>query len=213
MALFWVVKWKPFFDDYTGPYRDKYHFWPGFLLLVRIFLFVAIASNVSKGPILNLTLVCTTAAILFLLNQPGVYKTWFLSLIESFTYFNLVLFSIGTAYVLQQNSKKHTAGLYSKEKTVLLCVGSMFLLFCGIVAVNLFQIVGGTHYWGQVKVWLQEKKWPWRKRKTVRSLVLRHSLTDSLSSSSSEDELDPILQNAPPVARYDKLREPLVETN
>jgi predicted outer membrane repeat protein len=212
-ALFWVIKWKPFFDAYTGPYRDKYHFWPGFLLLVRIFLFVAIASNVSKGPILNLTLVCTTASILFLLNQPGVYKTWFLSVIESFTYFNLVLFSIGTAYVLQQNSKDDTAGDYPKEKTVCLCVGSMFLLFCGIVAWNLFHIVGGTDYWGQVKVWLQEKKWPWRKRKTVRPLVLRHSVTDSLSSSSSEDELDPILQNAPPVARYDKLREPLVETN
>ena len=100
--LFWVVKWKPFFDAYTGPYRDKYQFWPGFLLLVRIFLFVAISSNVSEGPILNLTLICITAAILFLLNQPGVYKTWYLSLIESFTYFNLVVFCIGTAYALQQ---------------------------------------------------------------------------------------------------------------
>ena len=209
-VLFWVVKWKPFFDAYTGPYRDKYHFWPGFLLLVRIVLFIAIAANVSKGPILNLTLVCITAAILFLLNQPGVYKSRCLSLIESFSYFNLILFSIGTAYVLQQN---YSDGSH-KQKTVLVCVGSMFLLFCGIITWNICKILNGTHYWGKLKIWLQENRWPWKKRNTVRSLVLQNSVTESLSSSSSsEDELDPILHNAPPVARYDQLREPLVETN
>ena len=46
-----------------------------------------------------------------------------------------------------------------------------------------------------------------------RSLLLQNSVTNSVGSSSSEDELDPILRNAPPVARYDKLREPLVETH
>ena len=213
-VLLWVVKLKPFFDAYTGPYKDKYHFWPGFLLLVRIILFLAIAANVSEGPILNLTLVCVTAATLFLFNQPGVYKSWLLSLIESFTYFNLILFSIGTAYVLQQNShKSYSQQGYHKEKTVLVCVGSMFLLFCGIVTWNIYQCLGGALYWEKLKVWLQEKNWPWRKRKSVRPLLLQNSVTNSVGSSSSEDELDPILRNAPPVARYDKLREPLVETH
>ena len=155
-VLFWVVKLKPFFDAYTGPYKDKYHFWPGFLLLVRILLFLAIAANVSKGPILNLTLVCVTAATLFLFSHPGVYKSWLLSLIESFTYFNLILFSIGTAYVLQQNSHKSNSQQdYQKEKTVLVCVGSMFLLFCGIVTWNISQCLGGALYWEKLKVWLR----------------------------------------------------------
>ena len=148
----WVVKLKPFFDAYTGPYKDKYHFWTGFLLLVRIILFLAIAANVTKGPILNLTLVCVTAATLFLFSHPGVYKSWLLSLIESFTYFNLILFSIGTAYVLQQNSHKPNSQQdYQKEKTVLVCVGSMFLLFCGIVTWNIYQCLGGALLLGEAE--------------------------------------------------------------
>ena len=127
-ALFWVVKWKPFFDAYTGPYRDKYQFWPGFLLLVRIFLFVAISSNVSKGPILNLTLICIIAAILLLLNQPGVYRARYLSLIESFTYFNLVVFCIGTAYALQE-TKHDTGKNYHKEISVLVVLDQCFFCF------------------------------------------------------------------------------------
>ena len=40
---------KPFFDAYGGPYKDKYRFWTGFLLLVRIVLalVVSVDTNVS----------------------------------------------------------------------------------------------------------------------------------------------------------------------
>ena len=41
--LFWVVKLKPFFDAHTGPFKVRYHFWTGFLLVVRIILFSLIA--------------------------------------------------------------------------------------------------------------------------------------------------------------------------
>ena len=40
--LFWVNKLKPLFDAYTGPYKDRYRFWPGlslFLLCIIFFLF------------------------------------------------------------------------------------------------------------------------------------------------------------------------------
>jgi len=39
-ALFWIRKFKPLFDAYTGPYRDKHHYWIGLLLLVRAVLFL-----------------------------------------------------------------------------------------------------------------------------------------------------------------------------
>ena len=41
--LSWVDKLKPLIDAYTGPYQDKYHFWTGFLLLVRNILYLAFA--------------------------------------------------------------------------------------------------------------------------------------------------------------------------
>ena len=64
--------------------------------------------------------------------------------------------------------------------------------------------------WGVMKVWLLEKDWPWTRRKKLRSLIIQRSVTDS--SSSSDEEMDRILDNAPPVARFDKYREPLIET-
>ena len=209
--LFWVVKLKPFFDAYTGPYKDNYHFWTGFLLVVRFFLFIAIACNTAKGPMLNLTLVCSIAAALLILSQCGVYKVRILCFLESFVYFNLILFSIGTAYVIQEKSATK-AFYYSNNKAVLVCVGSMFLLFCGIVAYNIKTILIQTRCWRNLKVWLLERQCVRRKKTPIKSLVLQHSVYDS-SSSSGDDEMDPILENAPPVARYDQFREPLVETN
>jgi len=55
-----VVRWimqrtKPILDAYTGPYKDRYRFWPGLLLLARIFLLIAFAGNVSGDPSLNLS--------------------------------------------------------------------------------------------------------------------------------------------------------------
>lgn len=201
--LFWVVRLKPFFDAYTGPYRDRYHFWTGFLLIMRISLFLWIASNTTKGPILNTALINTAAAILLLLNLLRIYKAWQHTAIEAFTYFNLIIFSTGIAYI---NIKR-----YSNFVCVFICVGSMFLLFCGVVINNMCKKFSGTTRWGEMKVWLLEKDWPWVKRTRIRPLILRYVTIDS--SSSSEDELDPILQNAPPVARYDCYREPLVETS
>ena len=36
--LGWVRRLKPLFDAYTGPYKDKYRFWTGLLLLVHFIL-------------------------------------------------------------------------------------------------------------------------------------------------------------------------------
>ena len=33
--LFLVTKLKPLFDAYTGPYKDRCHFWTGLMLLLR----------------------------------------------------------------------------------------------------------------------------------------------------------------------------------
>jgi len=49
-----VQRLKPLLDAYTGPYKDKYRFWTGLLLLVRAVLFLAIAVNALGDPSLNL---------------------------------------------------------------------------------------------------------------------------------------------------------------
>ena len=201
--LFWVNKLKPFFDAYTGPYKNKYHFWTGFLLMIRLVLFVGIATNTSKGPAFNLALITTITALLLLIMQPGIYKNRVLNIIEASTFFNLILFTALTAY--------DTELILSNDLSILLCVGSMFLLFCGVVVYHVFSKLSETQKWRLVKVWLLDKRWPWMKRKPIRSLILPHD-PDNNDLSSSNGELDPILHNAPPVVRYDQYREPLIET-
>jgi hypothetical protein len=201
-VLFWVNKLKPFFDAYTGPYKDKYHFWTGFLLVVRIVMFIGIALNTRKGEILNLTLILATTSVLFVLIQPGIYKSWALNIIESFTYANLTVLAAGTIYDARFN--------YSNNTTIILCVGSMFLMFCGVVVYHMLKKLSVTQKWRLMKVWLLDRRWPWMKQKPIRSLVLPY--TDNNELSSSDSELDPILQDAPPMAHYDAFREPLIET-
>ena len=205
--LRWVNKLKPFFDAYTGPYKDKYHFWTGFLLIVRIALFIAIVTNTTKGPILNLTLISSTTSLLFVLIQPGIYKHWALNIIEAFTYANLTLLAAGTAYTVKLN--------YSNDVPVILCIGSMFLLFCGVVVYHVLKKLSDTERGRLMKLWLLDMRCPWMRRKPIRSLILPYIDPDGvgdLSSSDDDNELDPILRNAPPVARYDEYREPLIET-
>ena len=62
--LSWVRRLKPLLDAYTGPYKDRYRFWTGLLLLVRVFLFLGFAVNALGYPALNLLLI--TVACIFL---------------------------------------------------------------------------------------------------------------------------------------------------
>ena len=58
--LCWVPRLKPFFDAYTGPYKDRYRFWTGFLLVVRTALLLVFAFNYTNEPSLN-TMATATA--------------------------------------------------------------------------------------------------------------------------------------------------------
>ena len=67
--FFWVRKLKPLFDAYTGPYKDKYRFWTGFLFIVRTILFLIFTLS---NPGLNLAAVSITSTCLAFF--PAVYK-------------------------------------------------------------------------------------------------------------------------------------------
>ena len=200
-VLFWVNKLKPFFDAYTGPYKDRYHFWTGFLLVIRIILFVSITA--TNQPTLNLTLVIVTTSLLLFLMQEGIYQSRVLNVIEFFSYLNLIVFTALTSY-----------NRYNNQIAIMVCIGSMFLLFCGIIICHILKKLSVTRRWGLVRVWFLDQRWPWMKRKQIRSLILPYVDPDNDEDlSSSDGELDPILHNAPPVARYNEYREPLIETN
>lgn len=84
----------------------------------------------------------------------------------------------------------------------------MFFLFCGIVVYNVCKMMLLHQKFAVIRVWLQ-KDWPWLRKRQIRSLIIQRSVIDS---SSTDDEMDPILHNAPQVARFDQYREALIGT-
>ena len=138
-VLSWINKLKPFFDTYTGPYKDKARFWTGLLLLVRILLlfFYAIDYTDRNIPHLVGIIVCLLLiSTMMILN--GVYKSHSLNLLEYFFICNiLVLFltKISTSDVKWQGIVSH------------LLVSSAFLTFLGIVGYHVYLF---CKRWGRI---------------------------------------------------------------
>ena len=133
----WVRRLKPLLDAYTGPYKDKYHFWTGLLLLVRITLFTAFAFNYNNDPRLNLTLIIIVTTVLMVAIQPGIYRQRLTGILESSMYVNLILFS--TVMMFTINSHK-------AYKTIAVCVfgGWALLTFLGIIVYHTYKQAFGA---------------------------------------------------------------------
>ena len=108
--FFWVNKFKPLLDAYTGPYKDEHRYWTGFLLFVRISLFLSIYTDTSGNPALQLLGIILVVIFLFayLTFVGGVYNTWPLNLLEYSFMFNLAALSAGTLYRLTTGSNTYS---------------------------------------------------------------------------------------------------------
>ena len=72
----WIDKLKPFFDTYTGAYKDTARFWTGLLLLVRIVLLVVHAVDFEdqhRPYVCGITACLLLISIMVALN--GIYKS------------------------------------------------------------------------------------------------------------------------------------------
>ena len=105
-----VAQFKPLIDAYGGPYKDKYRFWTGVTLIVR--LIVTIASSFTSGglAIINAFIIttCVVAIFTFWFFANGVYKNIYLSSIEAFYLLNLFFLSstsLGFAFFSLQNKQ------------------------------------------------------------------------------------------------------------
>ena len=125
--LIWVNKLKPFLDSYQAPFKDRYRFWTGALLLVRFFLYGFV--TVSTSTVANLLAV--VMAVLFPLVcilGLGVYKKWSNTILEGFLYSNAVVLAI--LVYLQSKDVNLTA-------VVSLGVGSALCCFIGIIVYHI----------------------------------------------------------------------------
>ena len=83
------VKLKPFFDAYYGPFKDKYRYWTGLLLLIRILLLGISFANRTT----TFTITISFTAILVTLEAfvGGVYQKTYLNILEVWFFCLLII--------------------------------------------------------------------------------------------------------------------------
>ena len=110
-CLKWVSKCMPIFDAYLGPYKDKYGYWTGLLLVVRVALVLVFVFNIFGDPAVNLLIIILIVLPLIVLNlgQGGVYKKNYLTALEISFMVNLVLLAVVTGFVRQTGGNQKVA--------------------------------------------------------------------------------------------------------
>ena len=81
----WVTRYKPFFDAYYAPLKDKHHYWFGTLLMVKGFLLMlSSVAWISSDHTISLFIVLTSVAtLLFYMNFVQVYQSTSVLAMES----------------------------------------------------------------------------------------------------------------------------------
>ena len=195
LPLLWVNKLKPLFDAYTGPYKDRYRFWPGFSLLLLSILFFLFALNDLDEPSIKLMLTTIYCFFIFTLAWVfhGVYKRWPLNMIDSFNVLNLGLLSVITNYILLHGYSQN-----AQMAVINISAGLTFVMFI---------IVTGYQGYKQLTTSLCWKSFT-EVRESARSLL---NQTDIPSPDLEAQQANNMTEQLRPVIQFDKYREPVFE--
>ena len=127
-----VVKLKPFIDAYTGAYKDKYRYWTGLLLIIRLILTPVFSYTTNTIPIINNYIIAFISAIA-LHSSTGIYRYKVLNALEVFHFLNLGLLTL--LNMLSSNlSLKEDINLIITAVSVGLC----FTTFIGSVLAHVY---------------------------------------------------------------------------
>ena len=125
-------RFKPLFDAYMGPYKDRHRYWTGMLLLARVVLIVLFSSiantNTVAGPQLNLLLLSLSSVALSCLT--AVLKPYRKRLLNGLEIFHLVILFIFSSTNLYVSSIGTGTG--PRVYIYIVLVGICFLVFLGI---------------------------------------------------------------------------------
>ena len=118
---------KPFFDAYGGPYKDKYRFWTGFLLLARVVL--ALVVSVDTEAIVSLDVLTSILVVIIFMYLPlrGVYRQLPLACLELFFILNLILLASTNGQTSNENNNSKGQALTK------VLVSLTFVVFYGIL--------------------------------------------------------------------------------
>ena len=94
----WVNRLKPLFDSYAGPYKDKYRFWTGMLLVVRTVLIVLFTVNVAGSIEFDLLVILVVSSALAWTHSNAICNKWPHNYLEAFFHLQLAVFAASMFY-------------------------------------------------------------------------------------------------------------------
>ena len=203
-ALRWVNRIMPFLDAYQGPYNDKYRFWSGLLLSVRVILFVAFAMNVLGDSQINLMLIATCLTGLLSLQWllgavykfGPIYQDALINYLEIFFLLNITVLSIWS--LLQMDNATSTIKTQITVSNV--CVGLAFVVFVLILTYHAYVRVIACGCFKMMQ-------------KSIRAKQPTAKDTADPSNSRNEREQVMTVQNVEVPRTVIELREPLLTDN
>ena len=127
-----MVKLKPLVDSYTGPYKDKYRFWAGLLIFIRVLLTALFSYTTQTMPEINNYIIVAVCVFLIRVSATGVYRNAALNNLEFFHYLNILSISLLSA--LSHRLQWINARLYLISASV--CIS--MLLFASTVLAHIY---------------------------------------------------------------------------
>ena len=155
------TKLNSFIEAYHAPYKPKYRYWTGLLLLIRIALSVAITANVSDDPQYDLltTGVLVASLITFKVYLgDNIYKNKIIDYLENACYLNLLLLTLVTFYSLN-NKNVHKIATYHS-------IGIIFILSLCVLTYHTYSVLRKIRWCQKMCILIIQKM---QRHKTVTS--------------------------------------------
>ena len=122
-----VIKLKPFIDAYSGPYKDKYRFWTGLLLIVRFVLSTIFSYTTGALPEVN-NYIIVIIVILLAIAVKGIYRNNRVTGLELFHLLNLGIMCLLNDLFL--NGEWEIIALYTTNISVIMSITVFFSTVC-----------------------------------------------------------------------------------
>ena len=173
--LRWIHKIKPLLDAFQGPYKDRFRFWTGLLLVVRGILFITFASNVLGDARVNLLAIAITLFVLLLVlwNTGCVYRSLLPHIIECFYVLNLAVYTVATLFLTSSNALS-----VRQEQLAGVMVGTAFMVFCSVLAYHIYGQARNIEGIRSLSSAILTSKW------------LRHCVKKNSAATDGETEMD-----------------------
>ena len=102
-----VNQFKPIFDAYSGPFKDRMEYWVGVQLFVRAFLLIILSITQETFIEINsiLLLVLMSALLLYKAHTGPLYKSIYLSIMENSLIFNIIALT-ATLFISEEQESR-----------------------------------------------------------------------------------------------------------